>query len=38
MHARARDWTNPFGDGQSGLRIVDLLVATERRSGAPVAS
>jgi UDP-N-acetylglucosamine 2-epimerase (non-hydrolysing) len=26
MHARTRDWSNPFGDGRSGLRIVDLLV------------
>ena len=25
MSARPRDWRNPFGDGQSGLRIVDLL-------------
>jgi UDP-N-acetylglucosamine 2-epimerase (non-hydrolysing) len=25
MLARPRDWKNPFGDGQSGLRIVDLL-------------
>ena len=25
MAARARDWSNPFGDGRSGLRIVDLL-------------
>jgi UDP-N-acetylglucosamine 2-epimerase (non-hydrolysing) len=27
MRARPRDWPNPFGDGQSGLRIVDLLSA-----------
>ena len=27
MMARARDWANPFGDGRSGLRIVDLLRA-----------
>jgi UDP-N-acetylglucosamine 2-epimerase (non-hydrolysing) len=25
MHRRPRDWKNPFGDGRSGLRIVDLL-------------
>jgi len=25
MSARPRDWRNPFGDGKSGLRIVDLL-------------
>ena len=25
MHARSRDWPNPFGDGKSGLRIVDIL-------------
>ncbi len=25
MRAKTRDWPNPFGDGQSGLRIVDLL-------------
>jgi hypothetical protein len=25
MHAKPRDWSNPFGDGKSGLRIVDLL-------------
>ena len=25
MSGRARTWPNPFGDGQSGLRIVDLL-------------
>jgi UDP-N-acetylglucosamine 2-epimerase (non-hydrolysing) len=27
MVARARDWANPFGDGRSGPRIVDLLRA-----------
>ena len=27
MSGRPRDWENPFGDGQSGLRIVDLLRA-----------
>jgi UDP-N-acetylglucosamine 2-epimerase (non-hydrolysing) len=27
MCARSRDWANPFGDGKSGLRIVDLLIA-----------
>lgn len=26
MASRARDWPNPFGDGKSGLRIVDLLI------------
>jgi UDP-N-acetylglucosamine 2-epimerase (non-hydrolysing) len=26
MTARPRDWRNPFGDGKSGLRIVDLLI------------
>jgi UDP-N-acetylglucosamine 2-epimerase (non-hydrolysing) len=26
MKDRARDWPNPFGDGRSGLRIVDLLL------------
>ncbi len=26
MAARPRDWANPFGDGHSGLRIVDLLI------------
>jgi UDP-N-acetylglucosamine 2-epimerase (non-hydrolysing) len=26
MHQRARDWANPFGDGHSGERIVDLLL------------
>jgi len=25
MSARPRDWRNPFGDGRSGVRIVDLL-------------
>jgi UDP-N-acetylglucosamine 2-epimerase (non-hydrolysing) len=25
MRRRARHWENPFGDGRSGLRIVDLL-------------
>ena len=25
MLERPRDWINPFGDGRSGLRIVDLL-------------
>ena len=28
MFARSRDWPNPFGDGKSGLRIVDLLAGT----------
>jgi UDP-N-acetylglucosamine 2-epimerase (non-hydrolysing) len=27
MVAKPRDWTNPFGDGRSGERIVDLLAA-----------
>ena len=27
MRDRTRDWPNPFGDGQSGRRIVDLLLA-----------
>jgi UDP-N-acetylglucosamine 2-epimerase (non-hydrolysing) len=31
MRDRARDWANPFGDGRSGSRIVDLL--QERASG-----
>ena len=26
MRARPRDWLNPFGDGRSGLRIVDVLL------------
>ena len=26
MLAKPRDWPNPFGDGKSGLRIVDLLL------------
>ncbi len=26
MHAKPRDWENPFGDGKSGTRIVDLLM------------
>ena len=25
MHAKPRDWPNPFGDGKSGERIMDLL-------------
>ena len=32
MAARPRDWTNPFGDGRSGERIVEIL---ERAGGAP---
>jgi UDP-N-acetylglucosamine 2-epimerase (non-hydrolysing) len=28
MRARPRRWSNPFGDGTSGLKIVDLLVET----------
>ncbi len=27
MRQRARDWANPFGDGKSGVRIVDLVIA-----------
>jgi UDP-N-acetylglucosamine 2-epimerase (non-hydrolysing) len=27
MRERSRDWANPFGDGKSGIRIVDLVVA-----------
>jgi UDP-N-acetylglucosamine 2-epimerase (non-hydrolysing) len=27
MRQRARDWPNPFGDGKSGVRIVDLVIA-----------
>jgi UDP-N-acetylglucosamine 2-epimerase (non-hydrolysing) len=27
MVARSREWENPFGDGQSGARIVELLLA-----------
>ncbi|MFI5372762.1 MAG: UDP-N-acetylglucosamine 2-epimerase, partial [Candidatus Eisenbacteria bacterium] len=27
MASRARDWPNPFGDGRSGERIVDHLLA-----------
>jgi len=27
MASKARDWANPFGDGRSGERIVDLLAA-----------
>jgi UDP-N-acetylglucosamine 2-epimerase (non-hydrolysing) len=34
MRTRARDWPNPFGDGASGLRIVDLLLTSApARSG-----
>jgi hypothetical protein len=32
MAAKPRTWENPFGDGMSGLRIVDLL--TGRVAGA----
>ena len=28
MAARARDWPNPFGDGRSGPRIVDILTGS----------
>ncbi len=35
MLARERDWPNPFGDGASGLRIVDLLTGAAPTSGAP---
>jgi UDP-N-acetylglucosamine 2-epimerase (non-hydrolysing) len=31
MHAKPRDWENPFGDGTSGVRIVELL--TGRATG-----
>jgi UDP-N-acetylglucosamine 2-epimerase (non-hydrolysing) len=27
MAASPRDWSNPFGDGKSGDRIVELLAA-----------
>jgi UDP-N-acetylglucosamine 2-epimerase (non-hydrolysing) len=27
MAGRARDWPNPFGDGKSGARIIELLLA-----------
>ena len=30
MAARARDWPNPFGDGKSGERIVEILVGAAR--------
>jgi UDP-N-acetylglucosamine 2-epimerase (non-hydrolysing) len=30
MHARSREWPNPFGDGASGLQIVDALRALAR--------
>jgi len=26
MYERDRDWPNPFGDGRTGLRIVDILI------------
>ena len=29
MHARARDWPNPFGDGTAGLQIIDHLTARD---------
>jgi UDP-N-acetylglucosamine 2-epimerase (non-hydrolysing) len=29
MAGRARDWSNPFGDGRSGLRIVDRLLGRD---------
>ena len=29
MAARPRSWENPFGDGRSGLRIVDLLTGRD---------
>jgi UDP-N-acetylglucosamine 2-epimerase (non-hydrolysing) len=32
MRRRARNWENPFGDGRSGLRIVDLLTDAFGRS------
>ena len=36
MIRRPRDWENPFGDGQSGLRIVDLLLGRPQPSPAPL--
>jgi UDP-N-acetylglucosamine 2-epimerase (non-hydrolysing) len=30
MREKPRDWANPFGDGKSGERIVDLLIGRER--------
>jgi UDP-N-acetylglucosamine 2-epimerase (non-hydrolysing) len=27
MSQKPRDWPNPFGDGKSGERIVDILLA-----------
>jgi UDP-N-acetylglucosamine 2-epimerase len=27
MVGKARDWPNPFGDGTSGERIVEILLA-----------
>jgi len=27
MRERARDWVNPFGDGKTGVRIIDLVIA-----------
>jgi len=38
MAGRTRDWPNPFGDGRSGQRIVDLLVGAPSRPGAGVAA
>jgi UDP-N-acetylglucosamine 2-epimerase (non-hydrolysing) len=29
MSTRARSWSNPFGDGHSGERIVDLLIGSK---------
>ena len=34
MHAVPRDWPNPFGDGHSGERIVDLLLDQGYRTAA----
>ncbi len=31
MAAKPREWTNPFGDGKSGARIVDLLLGSAAR-------
>ncbi len=35
IHQVPRDWPNPFGDGRSGERIVDLLL--DRAAGRPTA-
>ena len=38
MARRPRDWPNPFGDGQSGQRIVDLLLGGSRADAGPAAA